>query len=144
VDMAALAARVASDFPKGELALFAPLVRRRKGFHRDAILAVAKQGVSEVRIDGALYPAAAPPRVDRFQIHDVEALVARVSERTRPEGLEPAIARALDLGAGTLLALGKGGERFYSTRRACPSCGTGLPAPDPRLFSWSQKYGACP
>jgi len=144
VDMAALAARVASDFPKGELALFAPLVRRRKGFHKDAILAVAKKGVSEVRIDGALHPAATPPRVDRFQIHDVEALVARVSERTRPAGLEEAIARALDLGAGTLLALGKGGERFYSTRRACPSCGTGLPAPDPRLFSWSQKYGACP
>ena len=69
---------------------------------------------------------------------------ARVGERTRPAGLEQAIARALELGAGTLLALGKGGERFYSTRRACPSCGTGLPAPDPRLFSWSQKYGACP
>ena len=144
VDVAALAARVASDFPKGELALFAPLVRRRKGFHKDAILAVAKQGVSEVRIDGTLYPAATPPRVDRFQIHDVEALVARVSERARATGLEDAIARALDLGAGTLLALGKSGERFYSTRRACPSCGTGLPAPDPRLFSWSQKYGACP
>jgi excinuclease ABC subunit A len=144
VDMAALAARVASDFPKGELALFAPLVRRRKGFHRDAILAAAKQGVSEVRIDGALHPAATPPRVDRFQIHDIEALVARVAERARPDGLEPAIARALELGAGTLLALGRSGERFYSTRRACPSCGTGLPAPDPRLFSWSQKYGACP
>ena len=144
VDMAALAARVASDFPKGELAVFAPLVRRRKGFHKDAILAVAKRGVSEVRIDGALYPAAAPPRLDRFRIHDVEALVARVSERARPARLEDAIARALDMGGGTLLALGRSGERFYSTRSTCPSCGTGLPAPDPRLFSWSQKYGACP
>ena len=144
VDTAALAARVSSDFPKGELALFAPLVRRRKGFHKDAILAVAKQGVSEVRIDGTLYPAAAPPRIDRFQIHDVEALVARVGERARPAGLEQALAQALDLGGGTLLALGRGGERFYSTRSTCPSCGTGLPAPDPRLFSWSQKYGACP
>ena len=86
VDMAALAARVASDFPKGELALFAPLVRRRKGFHRDAILAVSRRGVSEVRIDGALYPAAAPPRVDRFQIHDVEALVAGVSEQGAVHG----------------------------------------------------------
>ena len=54
------------------------------------------------------------------------------------------IAKALELSGGTLLAAGKRGERFYSTRRACPSCGSGLPAPDPRLFSWSQKYGACP
>ncbi len=35
-------------------------------------------------------------------------------------------------------------DRFYSTRRACPSCGAGLPVPDPRLFAWSQKFGACP
>jgi excinuclease ABC subunit A len=83
--------------------------------------------------------------VDRFQIHDVEALVGRVTRgRGRRDRLEAAIAKALELSGGTLLASGKTGERFYSTRRACPSCGSGLPAPDPRLFSWSQKYGACP
>jgi len=144
VDMAALAARVAEDFPRGELALLAPLVRRRKGFHKDVIAAAAKQGVAEVRVDGSLHPAATPPKLDRFQIHDVEAVVARVGERARPRELQSAIARTLELGGGTLVALGGRVERFYSTRRACPSCGTGLPAPDPRLFSWSQKYGACP
>ena len=140
VDPAALAARVAEDFPAGELTVLAPLVRRRKGFHLDVIAAVAKKGVAEVRIDGARHDAARPPRIDRFQIHDVEAVVGRVA-RGR---LEEAIARALDLGAGSVMALAGGVERFYSTRRSCPSCGTGLPAPDPRLFSWSQKYGACP
>jgi excinuclease ABC subunit A len=144
VDMEALAARVASDFPRGELSLLAPLVRRRKGFHKDVVAAAAKKGIAEVRIDGALHPAAEPPRLDRFQIHDVEALVARVAERARSRSLESALARALDLGAGHLIAVGGGQERTYSTRRACPSCGTGLPAPDPRLFSWSQKFGACP
>ncbi len=158
VDAAALAARVAEDFPAGELTLLAPLVRRRKGFHLDAIAAVAKKGVSEVRIDGTLHDAAKPPRIDRFQIHDVEAVVARLSRgrtaspKRRPQArpaaplreLEGAIGRALELGSGTVAALAGGTERFYSTRRSCPSCGTGLPAPDPRLFSWSQKYGACP
>jgi excinuclease ABC subunit A len=144
VDMAALAARVAEDFPRGELALLAPLVRRRKGFHKDVIAAAAKQGVAEVRVDGALHPAATPPRLDRFQIHDVEAVVARVAERARSRELESQVARALELGGGTLVVQSGSVERFYSTRRACPSCGTGLPAPDPRLFSWSQKYGACP
>ena len=146
VDAAALAARVAEDFPAGDLTVLAPLVRRRKGFHLDTIAAVAKKGVAEVRIDGALHDAAKPPRIDRFQIHDVEAMVGRVAAgRGRRPRLEQAVARALELGAGTLLALGSdGAERFYSTRRSCPSCGTGLPAPDPRLFSWSQKYGACP
>ena len=142
--MAALAARVAADFPRGETLVLAPLVRRRKGLHKDAMLAAAKKGIAEVRVDGTLHPAAAPPRLDRFQIHDVEALVDARRRGRALERLEAAVVRALELGGGTLVALGRGGERFYSTRRACPSCGTGLPAPDPRLFSWSQKFGACP
>jgi excinuclease ABC subunit A len=145
VDAASLAARVAEDFPTGELGVLAPLVRRRKGFHLDVIAAAARRGVSEVRIDGTRYDAQKPPRVDRFQIHDVEAVVERVARgRGRLDRLEAAIAKALELSGGTLLASGRTGERFYSTRRACPSCGSGLPAPDPRLFSWSQRYGACP
>jgi excinuclease UvrABC ATPase subunit len=36
------------------------------------------------------------------------------------------------------------GEEFYSTRQSCPQCGAGLPVPDPRLFTWSQKFGSCP
>jgi excinuclease ABC subunit A len=145
VDAASLAARVAEDFPSGELGVLAPLVRRRKGFHLDVIASAAKRGVAEVRIDGTRYDARNPPRVDRFQIHDVEALVAPVTRgRGRLERLEAAIAKALELSGGTLLVAGSAGERFYSTRRACPSCGAGLPAPDPRLFSWSQRYGSCP
>jgi excinuclease ABC subunit A len=145
VDSASLAARVAEDFPAGGLSVLAPLVRRRKGFHLDVIATVVRKGVAEVRIDGVLHDAAKPPRIDRFQIHDVEAVIDRVAAgRGRLARLEAAITRALDLGGGTLLAVGSAGERLYSTRRSCPSCGSGLPAPDPRLFSWSQKYGACP
>src|SRR4029453_16644533 len=54
VDMAALAARVAEDFPRGALALLAPLVRRRKGFHKDVIAAAAKQGLAVVCVVGQL------------------------------------------------------------------------------------------
>ena len=145
VDAATLAARVAEDFPTGELTLLAPLVRRRKGFHLDVITAAHKKGFAEVRIDGETYDAARPPRVDRFQIHDVEMVAGRVGgSRGRLGRLEPAIAQALLLSSGTLAVVGPGGERFYSTRRSCPGCGSGLPAPDPRLFSWTQKYGACP
>ncbi len=145
VDAAGLTTRVAGDFPTGDISVLAPLVRRRKGFHLDAIEAAARKGIAEVRIDGTSYDAAAPPRVDRFGIHDVEAVVGHVTRgRGRRARLEAAIEKALEISGGTLLAIGKAGERFYSTRRACPSCGSGLPAPDPRLFSWSQKYGACP
>jgi excinuclease ABC subunit A len=144
VDAGSLAARLAADFPDG-MDVLAPLVRRRKGYHLDAIAAAAKRGVAEVRIDGALVDTTNPPRIDRYQIHDVEAVVERFA-RAAParEHLQAAVAKALDLGAGTLVVSAGGEDRLYSTRHACPSCGTGLPAPDPRLFSWGQRYGACP
>jgi excinuclease ABC subunit A len=34
-------------------------------------------------------------------------------------------------------------QRVYSTKRACPSCGTSFPEPDPRMFSYNSKHGWC-
>jgi excinuclease ABC subunit A len=34
--------------------------------------------------------------------------------------------------------------RHFSVKRACPSCGTSFPEPDPRLFSYNSKHGWCP
>ena len=31
----------------------------------------------------------------------------------------------------------------FSTKRACPNCGTGFPELDPRLFSFNSKHGWC-
>jgi excinuclease ABC subunit A len=126
--------------------LLAPLVRKRKGFHREVITAAAKRGVRDVRIDGVLHSASRPPRLDRYQLHDVEALVERVPAGPgRPGRLRTAVERALELGGGSLIASARGmPDRLYSTRRACPQCGSGMPVPDPRLFTWTQKFGACP
>ena len=41
-------------------------------------------GSEQVRIDGKLYDTARPPRIDRYQVHDVEAVVAR--RKVHPEG----------------------------------------------------------
>jgi excinuclease ABC subunit A len=54
------------------------------------------------------------------------------------------VQRALALSRTSVLASTEGEtERFYSTARACPGFGAGLPVPDPRLFTFSQKFGAC-
>jgi excinuclease ABC subunit A len=145
-DAASLAARIAHDFAGKEVRILAPLVRSRKGLHRDIIAAQVKHGMHEVRIDGKLWDAAHPPALDRYQLHDVETVVGRMTASiTNLTALKAAVEQALELGAGTLIVAARGiSDRFYSTRRACPSCGAGLPVPDPRLFTWSQRFGACP
>ena len=144
VDVAALAARVASDFPKGELALFAPLVQAAQGLPQGRHPRSREEG----RRRGAHRRHALPGRLAaaRRPLPDPRRRGAGGSRRRedstrRPRARDRARPRAR---CGDAPGPGRSGERFYSTRRACPSCGTGLPAPDPRLFSWSQKYGACP
>ena len=38
---------------------------------------------------------------------------------------------------------GIGEVKVFSTKRACPVCGTSYPELDPRLFSYNSKHGWC-
>src|SRR6202012_761939 len=38
---------------------------------------------------------------------------------------------------------GKEETRVFSTKRACPVCGTSYPELDPRMFSYNSKHGWC-
>jgi excinuclease ABC subunit A len=138
-----LAERIAEHFAGSAVRVMAPLVRKRKGLHQEVVAAAARQGVQKVRIDGTLHEAAAAPRLDRFKLHDLEALVDALPAGVALGRLRAAVGRALALSGGTVLVAGRRGERHYSTKRACPGCGTGLPVPDPRLFTFSQSFGAC-
>ncbi|MFZ5511126.1 MAG: excinuclease ABC subunit UvrA, partial [Pseudomonadota bacterium] len=145
-DAEGIARRILRDFGEREIWVLAPLVRARKGMHRGLIAALARRGVGVVRIDGRLWDTADPPTLDRYQVHDVEALVARL--RADPARLAPlaaAVSQALELGSGRVIAAtGGAADRHYSMLHTCPGCGAALPFPDPRLFTWSQRFGACP
>jgi len=144
-DARSLAQRMVQDFAGHELMVLAPLVRKRKGIHRDLIAALAKRGVQAVRIDGGLWATAHPPTLERYELHDIEAVLGRVPAKPETlEDLRAAVEQALQLGGGMVIAAARGmADRLYSTRKACPRCGAGLPFADPRLFTWSQKFGAC-
>ncbi|MFP4255770.1 MAG: excinuclease ABC subunit UvrA [Desulfobacterales bacterium] len=131
-----------------KIRILAPLVRGRKGFHADVIKRAAARGFDRVRIDGRIYRSESPPALDRYSVHDVEAVVAEtvLSEKEQNQ-LRSYVETGLAAGTGaiivTLAGQNPGQDHFYSTRRACPECGAGLARADPRLFTWSQKFGAC-
>ncbi|MFP4226231.1 MAG: excinuclease ABC subunit UvrA [Desulfobacterales bacterium] len=139
--------QVISHFRGRQVWILAPLIRKRKGYHEDVIKRAAKNGYAKVRIDGEIYESAHPPKLDRYRIHDIEAVVANRSiDKTHEADIRADIQKGLETGAGTIIVTPKkaGADHFYSIRRACPECGAGLPVTDPRLFTWSQKFGACP
>jgi excinuclease ABC subunit A len=143
-DEAGIVHRVAEQFQGRYVRLLAPLVRGRKGHHRDVIERAIRLGITELRIDGAFTDPLRAPPLDRFTAHDIDAVAARTVIDGMPM-LRAYVEYALTISDGSvIIAPADGAECAYSTHRACPQCGAALPVADPRLFSWSQRFGACP
>jgi len=145
---------VASALARGHrgrrVEIHAPLVRSRKGYHREVARWAAKKGFETLRVDGEAVPAKRFPDLARFKEHDVDVLVDTVKLPAGgriPAGLREAVDRALQVGDGMLMVTEEGrpgpGELF-STKRSCPSCGSGFAEPDPRMFSFHSPLGHCP
>ena len=134
--------------------VLAPLVSHRKGIYTDLARWALDKGYKELRVDNRLVSTENFPKLARYAEHCIELPVAEisVSEKTLPE-LKAHVATALALGKGVVCALRMDAPplpphdpeiRFWSTRRACLSCGMNFPDPDPRLFSYNSKMGWCP
>ena len=134
--------RLRADFRRTRVTLLATVVRGRKGFHRETLLAARKLRLREARIDGKWVDLKDIPVLDRYKEHDVDLVVATL--RPDDAALEAATLRALRLGTGTLVARAGETERVYSARLFCATCGTGFEPLEPRLFSFNSRQGACP
>jgi len=144
-----------SALPDGtKLMVLAPMVRGRKGEHREVFAAIRKAGFVRARVDGEVIDAEHPPALTAQKVHHIEAVVDRVIVRN---GIRPRLAESVHLtvrhGEGLLLALyedrGKAGsgvwrERLFSTQYACPRCKISYEEIEPRTFSFNSPYGACP
>ncbi len=145
------------------LQVLSPLVRGRKGHHENIFDEIRKLGFIRVRIDGEVYEIEEVPELDRYKLHDIEAVVDRLvipdPEDTPEEIYRDFVSRvtdsvetALRLGDGFLIinvvrspdpAEQKEGDVLFSEHLACPICGISLPEIEPRTFSFNSPHGAC-
>lgn len=141
--------------PGTKLIVMAPVVRGRKGAHRNAIAEIQKAGLVSVRVDGEQVDADAIPNLAVSQNHTIEAVVDKVV--VKPENaqrLADSIGVALELADGLtsarfLTPAAKAAdqeweEELFSTRYACAGCGSSFEEIEPRTFSFNSPYGACP
>ncbi len=131
-----------------EITVLAPVVRGRKGHYREQLEGWRKAGFVEARVDGNVRALEAGMSLARFVEHEIELVVERV--KGDAARLEAAVRKASELSDdGSLRLVCKradgepADEGLYSTRRACPKCGTGYPELDPRFFSFNTKQGQC-
>jgi excinuclease ABC subunit A len=142
----AIAARLLKDYRGKSVTLLAPLVVARKGLYTALAKWARGKGFSQLRVDGSMLPTTKWPRLDRFVEHDIELPVATlIVSAAREAQLREALDLALQHGRGVVHVepTGAAGGGVFSTKRACPNCGTGFPELDPRLFSFNSKHGWC-
>ncbi len=155
-----------------KLLILAPLVRDRKGEHKQALRDARAAGYARVRVDGSVYTIeeAEGLTLDRQKRHSIEVVVDRYFLEDKPDKprLSDSLETATQLGDGLVIvqnineedpasatpshkatgAHGKAsagaGEQVYSEEFSCADCGVNIPSLEPRDFSFNSPHGACP
>ncbi len=126
--------------------VLAPLVKERKGEHREVLEQVRKAGFARVRVDGIVLPLEEEIRLDKKKKHSIDAVVDRlVAKAGIVQRLTDSIETALRHGQGVVVVAPEGApEMVLSEHRACHHCGISFPEPTPQLFSFNSPQGMCP
>lgn len=128
------------------LQILAPIVRKKKGQHKNIIEKVQKDGYVRVRVDGEIYDVTEVPELSKSKQHTIEVVVDRIviKEGIRSR-LFDSIEAALRIADGyVVIDTMDGKELLFSEHYACPVCGFTVPELEPRLFSFNAPFGSCP
>lgn len=138
------------EIPQGtRIMLLAPLIKGKKGEHREVFQSILQKGFVRARVDGELLDLTTIPKLARYKIHKIDVVVDRlVIKNDIKTRLYNSVEICLKIGEGVMLVSQEREklltDLLFSERYACPSCGTGYDEPTPRMFSFNSPYGACP
>ena len=126
--------------------IMAPMVRRRKGEHKEIFEDARKAGFVRVRVNGEVSELTDSFDLDKQKWHDIEVVVDRLvigasAEQTR---VADSVETALKMASGTVLVDVVGGdELLFSEQFACVHCNISMGELEPRTFSFNNPHGAC-
>ena len=136
--------RVSRSYRGKEVMVLSPMVRGRKGFHKEIIAGARRLGYRRARIDGELMELRSPELsngLERFKEHDIDIVIGKAKAGGRE--VEAMIDHGLRLGNGVIHLISERGEQIFNQRLFCLQCGIGYEPLDPRLFSFNSRQGAC-
>lgn len=136
-----------NHFEGKKILLLAPLVRGRKGHYRELFEQVRKQGYTKVRVDGEVLDIEPNMQVDRYKVHDVEAVIDRLKvAEERRDRLTKSLQTALKMGNDLIFVMDSDSNEVFPYSKQLMDAETGLSyeEPSPNSFSFNSPYGMCP
>lgn len=122
-----------------------PMVRGKKGYHKDIFEKLRKLGISRARVDGRIRSIALMPQLTRFSEHNIDAVLSEFEvSKKDPYQLKETIESALRFGKSSFfLSLSGKADELYSLNLYCPRCEISFEELDPKLFSFNSRQGGC-
>jgi len=143
--------QITKNYLGKNIIILAPIIKDKKGEHKNLLTSIEKAGYSKVRFDNAIYTIEefADKTVDKNKKHTLEIVIDRPTVSKDKEDkarLAEAIEHATKFGEGlvNVLDVDTDKTRTYSQLYACPTCDISLPELEPRNFSFNSPHGACP
>ena len=135
------------ELPEGSrIQIMAPMVRRRKGEHKEVFEEARKAGFVRVRVNGEVRDLSESFDLDKQRWHTIEIVVDRlvVGDSAERGRVADSVETALRMADGTVLVADTdGNETLFSELFACVHCNISLGELEPRTFSFNNPHGAC-
>jgi excinuclease ABC subunit A len=152
--------------------LTSPLVKARKGYHKEVAAWAEREGYSELIVDGKRCALTDFPNLERYREHTIDVVIAQLKSPDDPD-IQRLVKAALRIGNGSAFLLpgrakAKRAPRLtvsseapdgqvievqqlgpvldrvvLSSEMTCPNCGDAFEELDPRLFSFNSPHGWC-
>lgn len=129
-----------------KIQLLAPVIRDKRGEHKEAFKRIQRAGYVRVIVDGVMHDISDDIELEKNKRHSIDIVVDRliVKESIRSR-LFDSVEAALRLSDGYMNVDVIGQDMLnFSEYYACPKCGFTVGEMEPRLFSFNAPFGACP
>ena len=135
------------DLPdSSRIQILAPMVRRRKGEHKEVFEDARRAGFVRVRVNGETRDLSENIALQKTKWHDIEVIVDRlvIADGLEQSRVADSVEAALKLAGGTVLVnVVDGDDLLFSEQFACVHCNISLGEMEPRTFSFNNPHGAC-
>ena len=131
---------------ESKVQILAPVVRRRKGEHKEVFESARRAGFVRVRVNGETRDLSETFDLDKQKWHNIDVVVDRlvinsdVDSGRVTESAEAALSQSDGL---VMVDVQGGDELIFSEDFACVHCNVGLGELEPRTFSFNNPHGAC-
>jgi excinuclease ABC subunit A len=141
--------------------LAAPLIKARKGYHKEVATWAKREGYEELIVDGKNYDVDEFPDLERYREHTIDVVIAKL-QGPDDARLSELLKTAVRIGNGSAFLVpakpgraprrqsatnGRKGHTaarvVLSSEMTCPICGDSFEELDPRLFSFNSPHGWC-